>query len=75
MNLKCAYIGHYENKIIGRYRSLNMGCTKCIIHLAFVGTVTEVDAQWSCYVTISCDKMIKIILAIRRRRQDTEAGR
>ena len=40
-----------------------------------VGTVTEADGQGSCYVTISCAKMIKIIFAIHRRRQDNEVGR
>ena len=38
----------------------------------FVGTDTEADRQGSCYVTISCAKMITIIFAINRRRQGNE---
>ena len=58
------YWSLYKKKIRGRYRSLNMGVTKCIRNLSLFGTVTEADELWSCYATIACDKMIKIIFAI-----------
>ena len=64
MNWKCTYTGCYKKT--GH---------RLVINLVFVGTVTEADKQWSCYVTISCDKMIKIIIAIHRRRQGTEVRR
>ena len=58
------------------YWSLNLGVyKKNIINKAFVDTVSKRDWQWSCYVTITCDKIITIILLVHRRRQSTDVGR
>ena len=65
---------HYE-KIIGGYRSLNLRCTKSIINEVFVGTVSKRCWQWSCYVTMTCDEITKIILVLHRRRHGTDVGR
>ena len=50
------------------------GFTKSIINKDFVGIVSKRGLQWSCYVTITCDKITKIILVMHRLRQDTDVG-
>ena len=51
------------------------GNTKSIINKVFVGTVSKRGWQWSCYVTITYDKITKLILVMHRRRQGTDVGR
>ena len=50
------------------------GYTKNIINKVFVGTVSKRGLQWFCYVTITCHKIIKI-LVMHRRRQGADVGR
>ena len=54
---------------------MNWGYTKSIINTVFVGTVSKRGWQWSCYFTITCDKITKIILVMHRLRQGTDVGR
>ena len=48
-----------KKNIMGNHRRIQViefGVQKSIINKVFVGTVSKGDWQWSCYVSITCDK-------------------
>ena len=64
---------HVENH--RRIQVIEFGGSQKTINMVFVRIVSKRGWQWSCYVTITCDKITKIKLVMHRRRQDNDVGR
>ena len=63
------------SKIIGGYRSLNMGVQKCKINRCSQLLSRPDGCEISLKVTVKCYKTVTVVFCIHRWCQDTEIGR